>query len=179
MSRNEPFKLRMEPVLIKVHVSESRNQFTHAHRLSQRHGPDALAHPYGWMEEMDAPEMPDWVAVQNELVEPYLASISLRQRLRERLTEVWIIEDHYDVPLNCFVPTGGELLLVAGRCLSAHHEAMVLARVTAQCFSFGHAVGHAAAMAVRTSGRRTTCRSSSFAADASPTEPACEPRVDR
>ena len=62
---------------------------------------------------------------------------------------VWIIEDHYDVPLNCFVPPGGESLLVAGRCLSAEHEAMASARVTAQCFSYGHAVGHAAAIAVR------------------------------
>lgn len=62
---------------------------------------------------------------------------------------VWIIEDHYDVPLNCFVPPGGESLLVAGRCLSAEHEAMASARVTAQCFSYGHAVGHAAAIAVQ------------------------------
>ncbi|MXW20683.1 MAG: FAD-dependent oxidoreductase [Gammaproteobacteria bacterium] len=61
---------------------------------------------------------------------------------------VWIIEDHYDVPLNCFVPPGGESLLVAGRCLSAEHEAMASARVTAQCFSYGHAVGHAAAIVV-------------------------------
>jgi hypothetical protein len=47
------------------------------------------------------------------------------------------------------VPTKGESILVAGRCLSAQHEAMASARVTAQCFSYGHAIGHAAAIAVK------------------------------
>ncbi|WP_410824778.1 FAD-dependent oxidoreductase, partial [Methylobacterium oryzisoli] len=30
---------------------------------------------------------------------------------------------------------------------SAEHEAVASARVTAQCFSYGHAIGHAAAIA--------------------------------
>ena len=38
---------------------------------------------------------------------------------------------------------------MAGRCLSAEHEAMASARVTAQCFSYGHAVRHTGAIAVR------------------------------
>jgi FAD dependent oxidoreductase len=46
------------------------------------------------------------------------------------------------------VPRAGEGLLVAGCCLSAEHEAMASARVTAQCFSYGQAVGMAAAMAL-------------------------------
>jgi succinate dehydrogenase/fumarate reductase flavoprotein subunit len=49
------------------------------------------------------------------------------------------------VAYECFVPKRGEGLLAAGRCLSAEHEAMASARVTAQCFSYGHAIGHAAA----------------------------------
>ena len=48
-----------------------------------------VADPYRWMEEMDAPETAAWIAAQNELVEPYLASIQLRKQLRDRLTEVW------------------------------------------------------------------------------------------
>jgi FAD dependent oxidoreductase len=47
---------------------------------------------------------------------------------------VWLTNDYYEVPLDCFVPERGEGLLVAGRCLSAEHEAMASARVTAQCF---------------------------------------------
>src|SRR5262249_17218312 len=61
----------------------------------------------------------------------------------------WVLDDYYEVPLGCFVPARGEGLLVACRCLSAEHEAVASARVTAQCFSYGHAVGHAAALAVR------------------------------
>jgi hypothetical protein len=62
---------------------------------------------------------------------------------------VWLTNDYYEVPLDCFVPERGEGLLAAGRCLSAEHEAMASARVTAQCFSYGHAIGHAAALAVK------------------------------
>lgn len=62
---------------------------------------------------------------------------------------VWLIDDFYEVPLDCFVPQRGEGLLAAGRCLSAEHEAMASARVTAQCFSYGHAVGLAAVIAVK------------------------------
>jgi hypothetical protein len=61
----------------------------------------------------------------------------------------WLFDDYYEVPFGCFVPVRGEALLVAGRCLSAEHEAMASARVTAQCFSYGQAVGIAAAIASR------------------------------
>lgn len=61
----------------------------------------------------------------------------------------WLLNDYYEVPYGCFVPERGESLLVAGRCLSAEHEAVASARVTAQCFSYGQAIGHAAVMAVR------------------------------
>lgn len=62
---------------------------------------------------------------------------------------VWLCDDYYEIPFGCFVPRDGEGLLAAGRCLSAEHEAMASARVTAQCFSYGQAIGMAAAMAVR------------------------------
>ncbi len=61
----------------------------------------------------------------------------------------WLMEDIYEVPYGCFVPERGEGLLITGRCLSAEHEALASARVTAQCFSYGHAIGHAAAIAVK------------------------------
>lgn len=62
---------------------------------------------------------------------------------------VWLERDFYEVPYDAFVPVRGAGLVVAGRCLAAEHEAMASARVTAQCFSYGHAIGHAAAIAVR------------------------------
>ncbi|NML31824.1 FAD-dependent oxidoreductase [Paraburkholderia antibiotica] len=61
----------------------------------------------------------------------------------------WVLDDYYEVPYGCFVPSRGDGLLVAGRCLSAEHEAVASARVTAQCFSYGHAIGHAATLVVR------------------------------
>ena len=72
--------------------------------------------------------------------------IELHSGEKPRLT--WLFGDSYEVPYECFVPQRGESLLVAGRCLAAEHEAMASARVTAQCFSYGHAIGHAAALAV-------------------------------
>ena len=68
----------------------------------------------------------------------------------------WLLDDWYEIPFGCFVPQRGESLLIAGRCLSAEHEAVASARVTAQCFSYGHAIGHAAAMCIesRTMPRR-------------------------
>ena len=68
----------------------------------------------------------------------------------------WLLDDWYEVPYGCFVPARGEGLLTAGRCLSAQHEAVASARVTAQCFSYGHAIGHAAALCIE-SRHRAAC----------------------
>jgi FAD dependent oxidoreductase len=61
----------------------------------------------------------------------------------------WLLDDYYDISYQNFVPVAGEGFLVAGRCLSAEHEAMASARVTAQCFSYGQAIGMAAAMSLQ------------------------------
>lgn len=73
--------------------------------------------------------------------------IELHSGAKPRLS--WLYDDYYEVPLGCFIPQKGESLLAAGRCLSAQHEAMASARVTAQCFSYGHAIGHAAALSLK------------------------------
>ncbi|MGI2259285.1 FAD-dependent oxidoreductase [Shewanella sp. GXUN23E] len=62
----------------------------------------------------------------------------------------WLINDYYDIPFGALVPKVGENILVAGRCLSAEHEALASARVTAQCFEMGHAAGVAAVKAIDT-----------------------------
>jgi hypothetical protein len=46
------------------------------------------------------------------------------------------------------VPLTGTNLLVAGRCLSAEHEAMASARVTAQCLGMGYAAGAGTGLAL-------------------------------
>lgn len=58
----------------------------------------------------------------------------------------YLENDTYDIPFETLIPTSGANLLAAGRCLSAEHEAMASARVTAQCFGMGYAAGAAGAL---------------------------------
>ena len=60
----------------------------------------------------------------------------------------WLLDDYYEIPYGALVPETGENILVAGRCLSAEHEALASARVTAQCFGYGHAAAVAADLAL-------------------------------
>jgi hypothetical protein len=60
----------------------------------------------------------------------------------------WLLDDYYEVPYSTLVPERGENIIVAGRCLSATHEALASARVTAQCFEYGHAAAVAAVMSL-------------------------------
>ncbi|GLU45671.1 FAD-dependent oxidoreductase [Nocardiopsis ansamitocini] len=60
----------------------------------------------------------------------------------------WLFDDYYEVPYRALVPETGEGVIVAGRCLSAEHEALASARVTAQCFEYGHAAATATLMSL-------------------------------
>lgn len=58
---------------------------------------------------------------------------------------VWLSPGGYNhIPYSTLLPTGVDNLLVAGRCLSATHDAQAAIRVTANCFSTGQAAGLAA-----------------------------------
>jgi ribulose 1,5-bisphosphate synthetase/thiazole synthase len=54
----------------------------------------------------------------------------------------------YDIPYRSLVPQKVDGLLVAGRCLSADHDAHASVRSMGQCMAMGQAVGAAAALAV-------------------------------
>lgn len=54
---------------------------------------------------------------------------------------------HYDVPYRSLIPVRINNLLLAGRCISATHEALGSFRVQAICLSIGEAAGTAAAIA--------------------------------
>jgi hypothetical protein len=60
----------------------------------------------------------------------------------------WLTDDYYEVPYLTLVPEAGENVIVAGRCLSAQHEALASARVTAQCFEYGHAAAVATVLSL-------------------------------
>jgi hypothetical protein len=55
----------------------------------------------------------------------------------------------YTIPLRSLIARGVEGLLMAGKCLSATHEAVASTRVVPICMAQGEAAGTAAAMAVR------------------------------
>ncbi len=61
----------------------------------------------------------------------------------------------YEIPYRCLVPRDMENLLVAGRCISASHEAQASFRIMPFCAELGEAAGTAVAHAVR---RGTTLR---------------------
>lgn len=64
----------------------------------------------------------------------------------------WLLDDYYELSYRTLVPEEGENIIVAGRCLSAEHEALASARVTAQCFEYGQAAAAAAVLSLE-SGR--------------------------
>lgn len=55
----------------------------------------------------------------------------------------------YQIPYRALLPQQVEGLLVAGRCLSATHDAHASVRSMGQCMAMGQAAGMAAALAVR------------------------------
>lgn len=55
----------------------------------------------------------------------------------------------YGIPFRCLVPQAVDGLVVAGRCLSADHEAQGSCRVIGTCMATGQAAGTAAALACR------------------------------
>ena len=49
----------------------------------------SVADPYRWLEDTDAPETKAWVEAQNRLTDSFLASITERPAIRNRLTQLW------------------------------------------------------------------------------------------
>ena len=45
--------------------------------------------PYRWLEDSDSPETRAWIDAENKVTQAYLAQIPARDRIRERLTELW------------------------------------------------------------------------------------------
>ncbi|WP_270934862.1 FAD-dependent oxidoreductase [Falsiroseomonas oryzae] len=58
------------------------------------------------------------------------------------------VANAYEIPFRVMVPQDIDGLLVAGRAVSATHEALAAIRVMPPCFAMGQAAGSAAAMAV-------------------------------
>jgi prolyl oligopeptidase len=55
--------------------------------------------PYRWLEDDNSPETAEWVKVRNDITEDYLSQIPFRNRIRERLTQIWNYP-RYSVPFK-------------------------------------------------------------------------------
>lgn len=56
-------------------------------------------------------------------------------------------DEYYEIPFGCLVPIHLNGVIVAGRCISAEHEALASCRVMVFCMGMGEAAGYAAALA--------------------------------
>ena len=45
--------------------------------------------PYHWLEDVDSPETLSWINAQNKLTFEYLEALPEREKIRQRLTELW------------------------------------------------------------------------------------------
>ncbi|GAB3240099.1 prolyl oligopeptidase family serine peptidase [Hymenobacter seoulensis] len=52
----------------------------------------SVADPYRWLEDLDSPETKAWVEAENKVTFGYLEQIPFRDKIRERLTEIWNYE---------------------------------------------------------------------------------------
>lgn len=57
--------------------------------------------------------------------------------------------EYYDIPYRSLIPQGIDNLIVAGRCISATHEAQASIRITATCTAMGEAAGNAAGLCIK------------------------------
>ena len=51
-----------------------------------------VADPYRWMEDLDAPELKEWIDAENEITFGYLESSPYREAIKKRLTKLWDYE---------------------------------------------------------------------------------------
>ena len=58
-----------------------------------------VADPYRWLEDLDSEETRNWVEAENKLSFGYLASVSVRNPLKDRLTKLWNYEK-YGIPFR-------------------------------------------------------------------------------
>lgn len=60
---------------------------------------------------------------------------------------------YYGIPYRCLIPKNAENLLVAGRCVSADHDAQASLRIMPTCSNLGEAAGIAAVLSLDVNGR--------------------------
>jgi prolyl oligopeptidase len=65
---------------------------THQVAQSDRYHGIEIKDPYRWLENSDSEETKAWVTAQNEVTFGYLAQIPAREKIKQRITELWDYE---------------------------------------------------------------------------------------
>ncbi|MEI6077420.1 MAG: prolyl oligopeptidase family serine peptidase [Verrucomicrobiota bacterium] len=95
--------IRALPLLLLAGACSSEAKLTYpttrtTHQVDVYHGV-AVADPYRWLEDDNAPETKAWVEAQNRVTFDYLQKIPQRQGIRNRLEQLWNYE-RYSVPFK-------------------------------------------------------------------------------
>ena len=48
-----------------------------------------VADPFRWMEDLNAPEVKQWVDAENAITSKYLDALPIRDQLKKRMTDLW------------------------------------------------------------------------------------------
>ena len=67
-----------------------------SNQVDDYHG-TTIADPYRWLEDLDSDDTRAWVEAQNKVTFAWLAQIPARERIRQRLTQLWNYE-RYSLP---------------------------------------------------------------------------------
>ncbi len=88
------FSLVLVSLLSAAVPAQTRYDYPKARKADQVddfHG-IKVADPYRWMEDTNSAETQAWIEAQNKLTASYLETIPQRDKIRERLTEIWNFE---------------------------------------------------------------------------------------
>src|SRR5436190_2135135 len=107
---NYVFRMRIKMILIPVflglllpQVESSSSSFDYpkarkSDQVDDYHG-TKVADPYRWLENPDSPESRAWIEAENKITFDYLKTIPEREKIRQRLTDLWNYE-RYGVPFK-------------------------------------------------------------------------------
>jgi len=88
-----PKKRMNYPEIVIITIRTTMPKFTYPHTQTVNQADDyhgtLVPDPYRWLEETDSPETKAWIEAQNTVTFGFLEKIQARQRLRQRLTELW------------------------------------------------------------------------------------------